>query len=78
MNIWAQLVIEDARDDERKTPLLHNFVLCLFRCTVTGFKPKVFYYLSQKLPLSQKLRFTSEGAVSHNVLYSFYVNNYFE
>ena len=30
---------------------------------------KVFYYLSEKLPLSQKLYVTSEGAVSRNVLY---------
>ena len=30
---------------------------------------EVCYYLSEKLLLSQKLYVTSEGAVSHNVLY---------
>ena len=31
--------------------------LCAFRCPRKGFSTEVFYYLSKKLPLSQKLRY---------------------
>ena len=61
------LVIEVARENsERKTPLLHNFVYFQMpNKTASGFE--AFKYLSEKLPLFQKV--TSEEAVSHNVLY---------
>ena len=52
---------------KEKTPLLgRNFVLSDKNKRLL----EVFYYFSEKLPLSQKLSLvTSEGVVSHNVLY---------
>ena len=52
------------------TPLLHKCVC--FERTIKGFRLEVhcvFYYLSEKLPLSQKQHCTSEGAVFNKALY---------
>ena len=50
---------------QKKHPCCTN--LCAFRCIIKGFRPEVFQYLSEKLPLSQKLCYS---AISHNVLLS--------
>ena len=42
-------------DKKKKTPLLHKFVRSL-RYQKKGLRPEVFYLLSEKLPLSQKLQ----------------------
>ena len=54
---------------KEKTPLLHKFMS--FQMHKKGFRPEFFFYLSDKLLLSQKLYGTSdsEGVVSQNVLY---------
>ena len=87
VNILNQLVIEVEREQwKKKLPCC--IILCAFRCIIKFLYPEVFYYLSEKLPLSQNLHYF-RGAVSHNVLYyqqlavthnqvSFYANNYFE
>ena len=51
------------KNTERKTPLLCTN-LC--RCIITCFRPEVglCYYLSEKLPLSQKLRAIRESRFS--------------
>ena len=68
---------------KEKTPLLHYFVC--FQMLIKGFIAFIFEWEY----LFLKNYVTSEGAVSHNVLYyqqlsiaryqvSFYANNYFE
>ena len=85
MKIWTQLVIESA-SIEKKIPLLHKFVI--LQMPQQGFRPEVFTFLVRNY-LFLKNYPTSEGAVSHNVLYyqqlsiaryliSFYANNYFD
>ena len=49
-----------------KTPL-DEFVC--FQIEIKDFWLEVMNYFSDKLPLSQKLCYFTEGAVSHNVLY---------
>ena len=51
-------------------PLLHK--VCAFRCLRKASNLRSFSgsdILKRNLPLFQKLRYFSEGAVSHNVLY---------
>ena len=48
---------------KEKNTLFAHF-LCAFRCIIKGFRSEVFYYLSEKLPLSQNM-YASEGAASH-------------
>ena len=74
---------------EEKTPLLAQVVwFQMLDFESSAEVSNQFKYLSEKLLLSQNY-VTSEGAVSHNVLYyqqltiarypvSFYANNYFE
>ena len=64
-------VIEVASEDnERKPQLLHKYV-CAYM-PIEGFGAKVlFYYLREKLPLSNKKNSVIlEGVVSHTVAHS--------
>ena len=66
------------------TPFLHKFVA--FRCIINSFSPNVFKYLSEKLPLSQKICYFRGSHFSHcfyqlsiaHYKISFCANNYFE
>ena len=71
---------------KEKTPLMHY--LACFQMHNKKALAEVCYYLSENLPLSQKLCYF-KGSSSHNALYyqqlsiaryqvSFYANNYFE
>ena len=54
-------------NNERKTPLLHkNVNVYAFRNTIKRFQLFEVLYLSDKLSLSQKLCYFSEGAISQN------------
>ena len=50
---------------KEKTPLMDEFVC--FQIEIKDFQLEVFYYFSEKLPLSQNY-VTSEGVIIHNVL----------
>ena len=69
MKIWAQLGsfnLDEKTHARKKSPVLH-YSMCFQMNKKTS---AVLYQLSEKLPLSQQLYVTSEGAVSHNI------NNY--
>ena len=64
---WSLKLQEN--DERNNTLVVQNSVL-LIGIKLEGFWPEVIYYFSEKLPFSQKLfYFTSEGVVSHKVLY---------
>ena len=89
MKIWAQSVVEVARQ-KKKTPLSHE-VVCLLRLDFETSNSKLEVLISNSWEITSvsKNYVTSEGAVSHNVLYyqplpmtgnqeRFYDDNYFE
>ena len=55
-------------DDKRRLEKHPCTNLCASRCKLKT-SAEVFYYLSEKIPPSNKLYATSEGAISHNMLY---------
>ena len=67
MKIWTQLVIKVAREQYKK-----KHCCCTNLCAlIKGFRPEVFYYLSEKLFLSQKLYFLKRcnlGKTVHNLI----------
>ena len=80
---WSSKLQEN---NEEKTPLLHKFVCFQMPNQTSGLKSIIIWVRNY---LFLKNYVTSEGAVSHNVLYyqqlsiaryqvSFYANNYFE
>ena len=74
MEVYAQLLIEVAKNMIKGKTVVHKFVW--FQTPKKDFRPEVFLrlkYFSEKLPLSQKLRYfrdaCSKEVVFHNVLY---------
>ena len=67
-NLWKNWLNWSSKLQEngRKTPLLHKVCLKMHK---KGFRPEVFQYLIENIAFSKKNSVTSEGAVSHNVLY---------
>ena len=64
--IWVQLVITVAREQWKKTTIVAQKFVSFQMQKATGLK---YFVLGEKLPLSQKLPYFRETAVSHNVLY---------
>ena len=50
---WSLKLQEN--DERKKHPCLYKIVC--FQIGIKGFRPEVFYYFSEKLPLSQKLSY---------------------
>ena len=65
-NFFTQFVTEVARKYWKKNTLVAQ--VCVPSDAWKGLRAEAFQYLSEKWPLSQKLRLP-EGAVSYNVLY---------
>ena len=73
---------------KEKTPLLHYFVCFQMHSKWLPLKSFIFYKLSEKLPVSLKLRHFRESRFSQYYVLpitpiahyqvSFYANNYFE
>ncbi len=67
VEIWAQLVINNARKKEKETPLLHR-IMC-FQMPEKDFMSEAFLrfkVLVEMLPLSLKLQNFKEGTVVSN------------
>ena len=70
MKSLTQLVIEVAEDLMKKKHPCSSLL--------KGFRPEVFHYLSEKLPLSQKLRYFTMFILSTALQIGFYANYYFK
>ena len=78
VNIWAQYWSSKLHDDnKRKTSFMHINVCALIIIVWKCFRPGLFYYLTEKSSLSQKLRYF-RGSCFPQYQVSVYANNYFE